>query len=149
MAEIVLTQSEADLLIALEKHRTDDNQADYPDLGGVVTLPLISIDKREKFWLDVRRGRIDLRKGTYQNRAREVVALVRLDFGGTPHRNPDGEEVTSPHLHLYKEGFGDRWAFPVPRDKFKNVSDLWQTLQEFMDYCNVTKKPLINRTLFS
>lgn len=33
MAEINLTQGEADALIALEKHRADDRQWDYPDAG--------------------------------------------------------------------------------------------------------------------
>jgi hypothetical protein len=149
MAEIVLTQSEADLLITLKKHRVDDKEVDYPDLGGSVVIPLMSVDKREKFWLDIRRGRIDLRKGTYQNRAREVVVLVRLDFGGAPHRNPDGEEIPAPHLHLYREGYGDKWAYPVPLNKFMDLADLRATLDNFMDYCNITRKPMITRTLFS
>src|SRR5690349_3665382 len=109
-----LTQSEADALIAMEKHRVNDDAWDYPGLGVSLSIPLVSIDKRENFILDVARGRIDLRKGTYQNRARQTVILVRLDFGGQPHRNPDGVEVSSPHLHVYREGYGDKWAIPVP-----------------------------------
>jgi hypothetical protein len=66
-------------------------------------------------------ARIDLIKGTYQNRARYVVVLVRLDFGGKPHRNPDGEEIASPHLHIYREGVGDKWAYPVTADRFANI----------------------------
>jgi hypothetical protein len=146
--EIILSQSEADLLIALEKHRADNQEIEFPDLGGYVIVPLVSANKREKFCLDIRRGRIDLRKGTYQKRGREVVTLVRLDFGGAPHRNPDESEVPSPHLHIYKEGYGDRWAYPVP-SSFTNTSDLRKTLDEFMTYCNVTEKPLLNLTLFS
>lgn len=65
----------------------------YPGTDGSATIPLESIDGREDFLLDVHRARIDLVKGTYQNRARHVVALVQLDFGGRPHRNPDGEEI--------------------------------------------------------
>ena len=78
MAEINLTQAEADALIALEKHRVDDKQWDYPGMGGSISVPLVSADRREQFILDVSRGRIDLAKGTYQNRARQVVVLVRL-----------------------------------------------------------------------
>ena len=41
-----------------------------------------------------------LTKGRYQNRARNVVVLLRLDFGGAPPRNPDGSELPCPHLHI-------------------------------------------------
>jgi len=149
MADINLTQSEADALIALEKHRADDRQWDYPDLGGSIAVPLVSADRREEFVLDVSRGRIDLAKGTYQNRGRQVVVLVRLDFGGAPHRNPDGEEIGSPHLHLYREGYGDKWAYPVPVDRFPNLADPWRALSDFMQYCNIVEPPAIHRGLFT
>lgn len=112
-------------------------------------MPLTSQDKREDFLLDIYRGRIDLLKGTYQNRARQVIVLVRIDFGGAPHRNPDGNEVPCPHLHLYREGFGDKWAVPLPADKFPNIGDLWQTLEDFMLFCNVVDRPVIVRGLFT
>ncbi len=110
---------------------------------------LVSSDGRERFHLDLFRARIDLRKGTFQNRGRGVTILARLDFGGQPHRNPDGEEVGSPHLHLYREGFGDKWAFPVPSDYFSNLDDPWQTLDDFMQFCNITKPPFVVRGLFT
>lgn len=148
MAEINLTQAEADALIAMEKHGTDDGHYSYPNLGGLLTLPLRSADKREEFMLDVHRGRIDLLKVTHQNRARLVVVLVRLDLGGAPHRNPDGEEIACPHLHVYREGFGDKWAVSAPADKFTKLGNLWVTLQDFMNYCNITKPPMIEKGLF-
>ena len=149
MANTDLTQAEADALMGLEKRRVDETEWDYPDFGGQVTLPLISTDRREQFLLDIRRARIDLSKGTYQNRGRQVVILARLDFGGAPHRNPDGGDVVSPHLHLYREGFGDKLAFPVPSDHFANLSDPWETLEDFMRFCNVVELPAIQRGLFT
>ena len=148
MAEINLTQTEADLLISMDKHRTNEDSWDYPGLGGSISIPLISTDKRENFLLDASRGKIDLLKGTYQNRSRNVIVLVRLDFGGQPHRNPDDQEIASPHLHVYREGFGDKWAVEVPADKFTNLSDLWHTLNEFMSFCHIVEPPLIVRGLF-
>lgn len=144
-----LSQAEADDLIALPKQREDTREWDYPVLGGKISIPLVSLDHREKFVLDLSRGRINLAKGTYQNRGRGVVILARLDFGGAPHRNPNGEEVASPHLHVYREGFGDKWAFPAPRETFTDLSDLWQTLQDFMRYCNVVEQPMFQKGLFS
>lgn len=110
---------------------------------------MVSGDRREQFLLDLRRGRIDLAKGTYQNRARQVVVLARLDFGGAPHQNPDGGEIASPHLHLYREGYGDKWALPAPGDRFVNLSDPWQMLEDFMRFCNIVEPPIIRRGLFT
>ena len=149
MADINLTQAEADALIAMEKHRTDDQTWDYPNFGGSITISLISANKRENFLLDITRSRINLTKGTYQNRGRNVVVLVRLDFGGSPHRNPDGGEVPSPHIHIYREGFGDKWAYSVPANVFSDISHPWQTLEDFMRYCNITHPPSIQKGLWS
>lgn len=149
MADSALNQAEADALIAMEKRRANKNQWNYPGFGEQVTVPLISTDGREEFLLDLHRARINLTKGTYQNRSRQVVVLVRLDFGGAPHRNPDGEEIGSPHLHLYREGFGDKWAFPVPSDRFSDMGNSWQMLQDFMQFCNIVEPPIIQRGLFT
>jgi len=149
MADIDLTQGDADALIALAKIRGDEEERLFPQAGGSLVIPLTSEDRRENFLLDIHRGRIDLRKGTYQNRARQVVVLVRLDFGGPPHRNPDGQEVPCPHLHLFREGFADKWAIPVPIADFPNIGDLWSTFSDFMRYCNVVAPPRIDRGLFA
>ncbi len=148
MSEINLTQAEADTLIVMEKHRINEESHHYPGLGGSICVPLSSVDKRENFLLDVSRGRIDLRKGTYQNRARQIVVLVRLDFGGQPHRNPDDVEIPSPHLHIYREGFGDKWARSIPTERFTNMDDLGNTLDDFMRFCNITLPPLFTQGLF-
>jgi hypothetical protein len=149
MADIDLTQAEADALIAMEKHRSTDERFDYPVAGGSLAIPLQSADKREQFMLDISRGRIDLLRGKYQNRARQAIVLVRLDFGGPPHRNPDDQEIACPHLHLYREGYGDKWAMAVPIDRFPRMLDLWGTLQDFMRFCNITQLPKIERGLFT
>ncbi len=145
MADIDLTQEEADALIAMPKSRTNEDIVFYPGQGSSIVVPLASEDKRENFLLDIRRGRIDLLKATYQNRARQAVVLIRLDLGGAPHRNPDGEEIACPHLHIYQEGYGTKLAKPIPLDNFQNAGDLWQTLQDFMGYCNITKPSNIQK----
>lgn len=106
------------------------------------------MDKREDFLLDVTRMQINVSKVNYQNRVRQVVVLMRLDLGGSPHRNPDGETIACPHLHIYREGYGDKWAFPVPAGKFKDLSNLFETLQDFMTECNVVEAPKIQGGLF-
>lgn len=53
MVDILLTQAEADALIAMEKHRVTDDRANFPVRGESVVLPLQSADKQEKFLLDL------------------------------------------------------------------------------------------------
>lgn len=149
MTHSSLSQADADALLAMEKHRSDSTERDYPSLGGRIEVPLVSSDGREQFSLDLRRARVDLAKATYQKRGRQAAILARLDFGGTPHRNPDGKEIGSPHLHLYREGFGDKWAIPVPLDQFPNLDDPWLTLDDFMRFCNVVEPPSIRRGGFT
>lgn len=149
MADITLTQAEADVLIAMEKHRANDEPHEFPMHGQSLVLPLHSADRREQFLLDIKRGSIDLMKATYQNRARQVVTLLRLDYGGPPHRNPDDQEIPCPHLHVYKEGYGDKWAVSVPTSHFRQPGDLWVLLEDFMQFCNISTPPLIEKGLFS
>jgi hypothetical protein len=133
MTETYITQDEADFLLNMKKIKINDEDHHLPYLGGKIEIPLVSLDKRERFALDISRGRIDLKRQKYQNRAKENIVLVRLDTGA-PHRNPDNEEIGVPHLHLYKAGYGDKWAYPIPPNVFKDINDFWQTLHDFMEY---------------
>ena len=149
MPDITLTQSEADALVAIEKVKVDNSVYIYPSSGDSLSIPLISSDGREQFFLDITRSRIKLSKCTYQNRVRSVIQLVRVDLDGPPHRNPDNEEVPCPHIHIYREGFADKWAYPLPVSRFPNSIDLWSTFQDFMSYCNVTQPPWVKRDLWT
>jgi hypothetical protein len=149
MAEMNLTQAEADALIAMEKHRVNNDRNDFPVGGQSLVVPLQSPDRREQFVLDLRTGRIDLLRVTMQNRGRHVIVLVRLDLGGAPHRNPDGEEIPAPHLHIYREGYGDKWAREVHADVFPTLGSTWLTLESFLTFCNITQPPHIERGLFT
>jgi len=147
MPESQLTQAEADALMAMDKAKANDLTYAYPTSGGLLMVPLISVDGREEFVMDIRRGRIDLAKVTHQLRGRQVVLLIRLDLAGPTHTNPDAELVPCPHIHRYREGYADKWANPLP-STFTNPTDLWQTLQEFMSHCRVVDPPTLDRGLF-
>jgi Family of unknown function (DUF6978) len=54
---------------------------------------------------------------------RGVAIPARLDFRGAPHRNPDDEEIPCPHLHLYRESYGDRSLMPLPAEQFSDGGD--------------------------
>lgn len=144
----ILAQEVADNLLFMDKIPEDSsNVYEYPDMGGKLMIPLISNNGRESFLLDINRKKISL-KVTYQTRGRQIFVLARLDFN-SPHRNPDGTEVGIPHLHLYKEGYGDKWAFPVPEGMLSNPISAWQNLIDFMQFCKVIQQPKINHGLFT
>jgi hypothetical protein len=142
MADITLTQDEADKLMAMEKRAADEREWLFPPPGERLAIPLTSLDKRENFMLDVTRAQIKLTKATYQNRARAAIILVRLDLDGPAHRNPDGLEIPCPHLHIYREGLGDKWAIPAPIDRYTNAVDLFQHLKRS---CNNATSPTLLR----
>ncbi len=138
---------EADQLIGLEKKRVDDSEWAF-DVGKRVAIPLTSMDGRVEFRLDISRAQIKLTKATFQNRVRQVVILMRLDLDGPPHRNPDGVEIPCPHLHIYREGYGDKWAWPAPMDRYANPSDMMASLDAFMRDCNIIEPPVFQLGLF-
>ncbi len=145
---LLLTQQEADTLLILEKHYKGNKSFRFPSTGGNLRIPLFSADDREEFSLDVTRGYIEIRKNTFQARARKAIILVRIDIAGPPHRNPDGEEIACPHMHIYREGYGDKWAVSLP-DNFSNHNNALLTLLEFMNFCKVVTKPNILPDLFT
>ena len=142
-----LLQAEADELLAMPKVRADSEERQFPSPGRFVSAPLASQDGREHFLLDINRRSLNLNRVVFQNRAKIIVVQARLDLGGAPHRNPDDVEIGVPHLHLFREGFGEKWAFEVPALNFKDTSDRWQTLGDFMRFCNIVDPPIIHRDL--
>ena len=137
MSEINLPQAKADALLAMEKFSVKGKSMNFMDIDCKFEIDLISGDKKEKFVLNYSRNQINLEKRNHHLRT-QVVGLVRLDLKGPPHRNPDGEKIGPNHLHLYREGFGLKWAHQIPEDKFPNINnDIKQTLVDFMKYCNI------------
>lgn len=141
MTDIVLSQSEAMTLIDIRKFKADENQWQYPDSGSIC-VPLASELPHENFLLDIRQGRVILAQGTHQNRVRQSIVLIRLDFGGPPHPNPDGEVIACPHIHVYREGFADKWAAPLPPN-FSDQCSREALLRDFMTHCHIDPPPNI------
>jgi len=137
----MLTQTEADQFIQMIKHfvRAPASIAIPPGMDE--TYELASVDDRENFLLDIWRGTLRLTKLKFQNRVRTTIVLVRLDVDGAPHTNPDGQRLSGTHLHLFKEGYDDRWAYPVDPSRFTLLSDAGATFQEFCAFCKIESPP--------
>jgi hypothetical protein len=138
-----LTQSEADSLIALAKVFENDDPLIIGDAAIDFTRRLVSEDRREIFMLDMWRGSLNLSKYKIQLRGREITPLVRVDVAGAPHTNPDDSVVECPHIHLYREGYEDEWAFPLKDFPFRDPDDIVVTFEDFARFCNIQSFPNI------
>ncbi len=157
----MLIQSEANILIDMQKKLAKEEIYNFPPAGETLTIPVISVDEIKSFLIDINRGKIKLIQCTYQERYQGINILARLDIEGPPHPNPEvvtvplsclepynGQILPCPHLHIYVEGFMDKWAIPASSDKFPRTTDLTGTLYDFFRYCNVGKPPIIQEGVF-
>lgn len=140
----MLTQKEANKLLELEKWLSEPQTVHLkPGTNNVYDLD--SSDSTEKFILDIWRGSIRL-KARFQTRARKSIVLVRLDLNGSPHTNPDGKRIECPHIHIYREGYDDKWAYPLDLKLFTNPNEFSIAFRDFCDYCNI-KTPNFETTI--
>lgn len=144
----MLSQIEADNLMALPKKMTT-NTIELPSTGNSARFDILSVDDHQKFLLDInRKSTIKLTKCGYQERYNNSnIILVRLDINGPPHTNPDGAEVPGDHIHIYKENYDTRWAYPLSMEQWQDTTDLAICLESFLRYCNVIWLPNITQRL--
>lgn len=141
----MINQELADYLIREEKSIIE-RSITFPFKNENLILNVVcNNNNMEKLLIDInRKGTFKLTRCTYQNRYQLSIPLVRLDIDTKPHRNPDNTIVSPTHIHIYREGFMDRWAYPLDEfDVFRNTNDLIQTFLDFCEYCNIKCIPII------
>ena len=112
---VLLTQEEATELLELLK-KCVSSSISLPKQGGREDISVVSTEREsEKFIISVNRRNKRVNKVSYVARYKKGdVVLLRLDVGVTsPHVNPEvlgGEILTGPHLHIYREGFEERYV---------------------------------------
>lgn len=142
----MLTQADADNLIAMQKTFEDRSPISMHP-GADYSRVLIGADLHERFLMDVWRGTVRISKARLQTRARKVVVLVRVDVNGAPHTNPDGTILNGTHIHIYREGYEARWAYPLNRSSFVDPIDNPRLVGDFCQYCNVVDIPRFQEIL--
>ena len=99
--------------------------------------------QKEKFFVDANRsGTISLGKIKIQERHTPYTILVRLEIDAPPHINPDGSKIGRDHIHIYSQGYGDRWAFDLSSFQdahFNQCKNFYDYFVEFCQYCNIEK----------
>ena len=138
----MLSQQHADALLTEAKEfcRSDVIEL-YP--GADYARTVRGLTSHEEFLLDIAVGKRGRLKVKYQTRGRRVVVLARLDVNGPPHRNPDGVQVGRNHLHIYKEGYADKWAYPLSTYAQLDNTDFPAVLGWFMQHCRIGNAPPI------
>ena len=101
---IKMTTEEAIELIDILKERVSDITLKFPKIGDKIEFEVQAVKDGKKFIVNINRGKIDIKKCTYQGRTYiNSIALLRLDVTNSFHINPDGTKIQGPHLHIYSE----------------------------------------------
>ncbi len=131
-----LKQDTFDHLLSLKKVFEDTG---IVSLGAAWSKDIVSLETKDRFILDYKRGKIEIRKYSFNKRVRTSVILVRY-CSLKRHTNPDGTTFDGAHFHLYQEGFDDKIAFPV-KDTLgidPNASSREDVLSAIFKFCNIT-----------
>lgn len=141
---MALTKESFEALMSLRKRFTDDATI---SLNTNWTKDLESITTKDKFQLDYRNSKIEIRKFSINHRTRINTVLVRY-CSLHRHTNPDGTVFPGAHIHLYREGFDDKIAFSVEEILGVNADASKETILEaLMKYCNIEDSNSIQTTL--
>ena len=139
----MLTNLEARRLLDAVKALVSNKPIVFPSLQSYVTLEAASSQTNDKFQIDILRKTLNVKKCTYQTRYKKFINLLRIDIEGPPHTNPDGTEIPCPHIHIYKEGYDDKWAYSLKSEMNTNSNDLVQVLIDFLEYNNIHNPPKV------
>lgn len=130
-------------LIKKRKTFLDSRPIKLPS-GGKHHRLLMGDSVRERFKLSMIRAPSGRSKLTFHKMDSANTPLLRLDLGDhvPTHVNPDKTSVRGPHLHIYREGYGDAWAVPLTsHHEFSGVCDVGGALNELCEFCNIANPP--------
>lgn len=131
----LLSQAEADILLYIEKLFVD-RAIKFPDVGSQVRHEIKSNNGKEKFVLAIVHNTKRPLKCNYTTLYNGSTVLLRVDTEQAIHTNPDGTDVPAPHIHIYREGYEDRYAYPLP-ESFSDHTDLVRISYDLLRYSNV------------
>lgn len=110
------------------------------------TRQITSTDKKEKFLLDYKKWNISC-KYTYNKRWRNDMVLFRYDIW-VPHTNPDWVRLNWPHIHIFKEWFSMKYAYPASDFWILDTDTIENVLLKIFKQRNIVNTPTIKISLF-
>ena len=155
-------QHSYDELIKMPK-QIDGTKLEYdaPAPGKTLEIKLMSSEDLScKFKLSIYEGKhssqISIavepgRKTSMQTRHR-TETLVRVDVDErAKHTNPDGTVIEGSHVHIAKEGYGDRIAYPIDAEEairvIGNDREIISIFESFREFCHIEKALQVNWSL--
>lgn len=109
---------------------------------------LNSNDGKNTYNLYLSYGKINIEKisiNTVHKQSNKVI--VRLDLGNQRHINPDGTIITSDHIHIYKDGYDEKFAYTLDSNEFKSLfpdrKDRTALLKAYLEFIKVMSIPKI------
>jgi len=139
---MALSDTEVQRLIHLQKKFADEAEVLVPASGQYEHCSeLVAIKDGDRFLLDVSRAAIRLTRCKTQTRYARNTILIRVEIDGPPHDNPDGTEVGPSHVHVYREGYDAKWAYPIDEfPEFMGCTSLIELVRKFSRYCGVVSR---------
>lgn len=113
------------IIIAEKYPITEKIEYDFPFAGKKLSIPLkAQLFPEYSILFDINvMGRYIQEKISFQNRLNKNIVLIRLDIGETlRHRNPDEKIIEGSHVHIYRDGYGEHWAYGLKDcEEFKEL----------------------------
>ena len=69
--------------------------------------------------------------------------MLRLDIGNVEHKNPNGERIQGPHLHIFKDNYNTNNNIPYANRFDINDPSLVANCVAFLKKFNVIEYPTI------
>ncbi len=142
----MINQETADYLLNLEKKFKNTTKIDIWAPWDKWTEEIISKDEKELFLLDYNHKKIEFKNYTINNRYRTTIILFRIDIGWR-HINPDWKILNESHVHLYKEWFWDKWAYPISKFNISKDDDITEVFSKVLDFLHIEKLNAIQPNL--
>lgn len=91
-----------------------------------------------------RKGHIDKNKLTYIMNSKILGQMIRLDMSGTSHIGFEGEDIPTPHVHIFDDAH-NQGKIAVPLSSICNTplgEELIESLFFFLKYNNVSMEEI-------
>ena len=124
----ILSQEDADTLQIIEKALTNPKQVHLPPPNGTKIHAI-------HYWRDNRR-KDDMKLSTYHAQKNKKKVSYRILYNSCILLIRVDTQDATPHINLYREHYGDRFAYPLPKE-FKDADDIVQLFMDFLSYSNI------------
>lgn len=143
----VLTDSEAKFLKELEKI-VIEHSVEIPRDGNKECLNLArNGDINDNIMrIHITTSKRNKEKCSFNVVYNKSITIFRIDIGGSRiHINPDGEDIPTPHMHIYRDGFDAKFAIPLP-SCFTDSNNFGRVLYDLLGYSNVVNRDSVEIT---